>query len=210
MAEKLNRKARKAATRRAVKEAALGCFAESGYAETSIAAITRAAGVAQGTFYVHFPSKDALLDELLDEFNQEFVARLAPIWIETAATRLEELVTRSAEAFLEHWETRKDFVEIYAQKTAQGMSLAELTEGINPPVVELLTPQLAGMAREAGTALPNAQLIVQALLAMWARIGLQYLFNPNVNRRQAVRTLRQMTMGALEKVVGASDRRKKR
>jgi AcrR family transcriptional regulator len=39
-------------------------FAERGYHLTSVAEIIARAGVARGTFYLHFPSKRALFDEL--------------------------------------------------------------------------------------------------------------------------------------------------
>ncbi|HJZ86252.1 MAG TPA: TetR/AcrR family transcriptional regulator [Polyangia bacterium] len=48
----------------------LGCarrlFAQDGYHATSVADIILAAGVARGTFYLHFPSKRAVFDQLID------------------------------------------------------------------------------------------------------------------------------------------------
>jgi AcrR family transcriptional regulator len=41
-------------------------FAEHGYHLTSVADIIARAGVARGTFYLHFPGKRAILDELID------------------------------------------------------------------------------------------------------------------------------------------------
>lgn len=53
-------------TRDRIREAALPLFAENGFAATSIAAIETAAGLAPraGAFYRHFPSKEALFEEL--------------------------------------------------------------------------------------------------------------------------------------------------
>lgn len=39
-------------------------FREQGYAETTVEQIVQAAGVAKGTFFTHFASKDALLDHI--------------------------------------------------------------------------------------------------------------------------------------------------
>jgi len=44
---------------------------EFGYAEASVARITELAGVAQGTFYNHFASRQALLDSLLPRLGKE-------------------------------------------------------------------------------------------------------------------------------------------
>ena len=60
-------------TRERIKAAALPLFAERGFAATSIAAIESAAGLAPraGAFYRHFPSKEALFEELAREHITE-------------------------------------------------------------------------------------------------------------------------------------------
>ncbi|MDP8982035.1 MAG: TetR/AcrR family transcriptional regulator [Acidobacteriota bacterium] len=63
-------KTRKAqATRARQLAAAEALFAEKGYFETSIADITQKADVALGTFYVYFPSKLAVFQELVRHLN---------------------------------------------------------------------------------------------------------------------------------------------
>lgn len=57
--------------RRRLFDAAAKIVGERGYAEASVARITQAAGVAQGTFYNHFASRQALLDTLLPELGQQ-------------------------------------------------------------------------------------------------------------------------------------------
>lgn len=195
------RKAQKAATREALKTAALEQFAEAGFPDTSIAAITHAAGVAHGTFYVHYPSKEALLDELLVAFNTGLVDLLLPIWIRPQPLPLPERVRRTAETFLGYWEEHRGFVEVYAQKVAEGLDLAELRDGLSPEVAVLLTGQLATLAAEHDVDLPAAQLVVQGLLAMWGRIGLQVLFNDQIEPEQALETLVEMTLGAMGRVL---------
>jgi len=58
------RQQQKEATARRIFEAAMRLFREQGYAETTVEQIVQAAGVAKGTFFTHFPSKDALLDHI--------------------------------------------------------------------------------------------------------------------------------------------------
>jgi AcrR family transcriptional regulator len=57
-------------TRRRLLEAAEEVFAKRGYHDASIVKITEAAGVAQGTFYVYFQSKQEIFDELVDDLNR--------------------------------------------------------------------------------------------------------------------------------------------
>lgn len=57
-------------TRQRLLDAAEAVFGGMGYERASIVEITRAAGVAQGTFYVYFPSKKAVFVELVWELNR--------------------------------------------------------------------------------------------------------------------------------------------
>lgn len=58
-------------------DAGLEVFAERGYAKTTIAEIVERAGVAQGTFYLHFATKEALLFALQERFKERMVTRAA-------------------------------------------------------------------------------------------------------------------------------------
>ncbi|MFD0314810.1 TetR/AcrR family transcriptional regulator [Streptomyces flavalbus] len=61
------REAHKAATRKALQEAAHRMFEERGYTHTTVRDIASAAGVTERTFFRYFPSKeDLVLDEVLD------------------------------------------------------------------------------------------------------------------------------------------------
>ena len=46
-----------------------------GYHDASIVKITEAAGVAQGTFYLYFDSKQAVFDELVRDLNRRVRTR---------------------------------------------------------------------------------------------------------------------------------------
>ena len=60
-------------TRARIFAAAVRLFAEHGYFDTTVDRIVREAGVAKGTFFVHFATKDALVTELVR--NQVRAAR---------------------------------------------------------------------------------------------------------------------------------------
>lgn len=62
------------ATRRALVEAAAEVVGEFGYTDASIARITSRAGVALGTFYNYFETRQALFDILLPELGQDLIA----------------------------------------------------------------------------------------------------------------------------------------
>lgn len=58
-------------TRQRLLDAAEAAFGSRGYFETSIVDITRQARVAQGTFYIYFPSKRAIFSELVRERSRD-------------------------------------------------------------------------------------------------------------------------------------------
>ena len=62
-------------TRTALLDAARRVFAETGYLNAEIAQITRAAGLATGTFYVHFDNKLQLLQAMVEQFSSDLVER---------------------------------------------------------------------------------------------------------------------------------------
>ena len=59
------------ATRQALLEGAEEVFAERGFEGASVAEITRRAGVAQGTFYIHFADKKAAFVEVVRHVNHQ-------------------------------------------------------------------------------------------------------------------------------------------
>jgi AcrR family transcriptional regulator len=61
---------RGAATRQRLLGAAEDVFSELGYHEASIVKITESAGVAQGTFYLYFASKQEIFEELVRDLNR--------------------------------------------------------------------------------------------------------------------------------------------
>lgn len=191
----------KAQTRERLKQAAQACFSEAGYAQTAIADITRRAGVALGTFYVHFPDKEALLDELLHEFNARLVARLA-VTPAVHPSSLADAVRTIAETFLDHWAENRDFVRAYSQRAASGIAWEALREGVNPEMTAFLSARLSDLGAGA-TDERRLGLALQGLLALWLRVGMQFLFSPETPRAMVVDTLVDMTVGALTPILGA-------
>lgn len=81
------RQAQRLETRQRVYEAAIAEFKRSGVADADVGAIVSAAGVARGTFYFHFPTKEHVLEEvernlvirLANELDR-FVAETRDLW----------------------------------------------------------------------------------------------------------------------------------
>lgn len=58
---------------------ALGLFLEKGFDETSISDIQNSLGIARGTLYYHFPSKEAIMDGIINRIARQVEARAKAI-----------------------------------------------------------------------------------------------------------------------------------
>jgi AcrR family transcriptional regulator len=67
------REARSVRVRERIFQAAAKVVGQHGYADASISRITELAGIAQGTFYLYFESRQALFDELLPHVGQDML-----------------------------------------------------------------------------------------------------------------------------------------
>jgi AcrR family transcriptional regulator len=76
-------------------DAAEALFLEKGYDNTAVSDIVRAVGVAQGTFYYHFKSKDDILESVLTKNVEEIVRVLRDVLSRRdvdAAGKLNEMI----------------------------------------------------------------------------------------------------------------------
>ncbi len=69
--------AKHAAKRRAIVDAAAGCFAEKGLERTTTADICRAAGISSGSLFHYFPTKRAVFTAIFEEDARDTAERLA-------------------------------------------------------------------------------------------------------------------------------------
>ena len=76
--------------------AAVKCFCERGYSETSIADIMNEAGLGVGTFYNYFASKEELLFAMLERIEDELI-EIAEKEKHSPLTALEKINKRTAQ-----------------------------------------------------------------------------------------------------------------
>jgi len=121
--------------RRDLMDAGERTFLENGVAPTTIDDITRAAGVAKGTFYLYFDSKEALLAALRDRFISNCRERINALAARLAAEdwvgRLDAWVEGGIRHYLDHLELH-DILYVAGDQAhgsmAQGVLVGELTE----------------------------------------------------------------------------------
>jgi TetR/AcrR family fatty acid metabolism transcriptional regulator len=90
-------------------EAARESFVRHGLAGTTVDGIAKTAGVAKGTVYLYYKSKDELLRQLLDEDVAEL--RADTLTAITGPGRLDEKLHRFLVGMLAFFDRKRDFVE---------------------------------------------------------------------------------------------------
>lgn len=101
-------------TRQRLRDSAIDLVAEHGLTGLSVRALCRSVGIRESSFYAHFPSKEALLDELLatagadgpmrvaerlddamlslSEYVHELISELTALWTEPEGRKLRVLL----------------------------------------------------------------------------------------------------------------------
>ncbi len=100
-------------------QAALGLFLEKGFGDTTVGDIASVAGVATGTVYLYFPSKDHILIALHDEFHQGMAAQI----MEVATDMIERM--ESGEA-IDHHEPIDTVLDAMARYSEEKRDYAEV------------------------------------------------------------------------------------
>ena len=67
----LNNNLEKTSTKQKILESAIDLFAMKGYTETTIRELAAVVGVKEASIYNHFPSKNAILEYILEEYKQQ-------------------------------------------------------------------------------------------------------------------------------------------
>ncbi len=169
-------------TRRRLVAAATELFASRGLHRTTTVHIARGAGVAAGTFYLHFPDKHALFREIAFDALGRLRARMAGA-AASEADPIEALRARMGELLAFAHENR-DLVRILFGRGPEAGALGdELLDELFPDVEARLRQHVE--EGRVDRALHPAT-TAQALLAMWTRIVAWWVEDPECAPRDDV------------------------
>ena len=158
---------RRLETRRRLLEAGTQLFAERGVGEVTSTAIACRAGVATGTFYLHFDDKHALFEVLVDEALDEIRAQFQR---DQLAPRSEQARRREIEGMMEVVERRRDLVRAVFDH-GEPSRLAEriqdrLAARLEPVYAELFRERRVGL--HPGAAAQARAAVLVGVIAWWA------------------------------------------
>ncbi|MFO0901536.1 MAG: TetR/AcrR family transcriptional regulator [Pirellulales bacterium] len=111
-----NESQRRLEKRQAIVDVAARRFAEIGYADCDMAALAKDLGVAKGTLYLYFPSKEELFYACVDAGMQQLQAAVQ----NAAASQVDPLarISHAVRAYLAFFEAHPEHVELFIQERA--------------------------------------------------------------------------------------------
>jgi len=169
-------------TRERLVEAGTRLFAEHGLHGVTSHEIARAAGVAAGTFYLHFKDKAALFREVVSEAVLHLRARFERVRA-TARTPEQGARQRAAE-LLAFAEEQRGLVRILFGRDSEAASVAaDLLEDFAAGTAAALADRIA--AGEAPSAI-HPEVAAEALVGMRARVAAWWAERPGRAPREAV------------------------
>lgn len=149
-------------------DAARELFLAQGYEATSMSEIARRAGVAQGTFYLYFPSKKEVLAAILRELIEEICTIFLAVAGRPDLSAREKFHTAMV-AVIERMGQESRLVQ--ALYLRSNLSLpAELLEEVNPRMLPALTAIIEQGVREGALRVSNPAIAADFL---WS-IGYRY------------------------------------
>ena len=155
-------------------DTALALFLEHGYERTSVEHITTAVGVAKGTFYHYFATKQELLEQLVERFTDELFAEIEKALDATGGTALDRfraLVNASSGAKL----GRKDET-LMLTRSLYSDENRELKSRLRDGWMERTRPLIRSIVEQGndeGTFdVPNAAAMTDVWLSIWYDYGM--------------------------------------
>jgi AcrR family transcriptional regulator len=187
--------ARAAARRQQIIDAALGCFAESGFHKATLQDVVHACGLSPGSIYCHFASKEDIVYAVVEARHRRDLHSLE---LASKADSLGEALVVLANAFFPSPARREDrawrrlAVQLWAESHHDATLLKVVRDGLERPLV-----MLADLLRKAqrrgqlGRALdpePTARVLIAAFQGM----TLQQTWDENIDARSCLRVIQSL------------------
>ena len=186
---------RRGATREQLLSSGRALFATRGVHGVTTHDIAREAGVAAGTFYLHFPDKQAMFRELALEAVATLGERLSQST--QAAPDIPTRVRNHAEALIGFAEEHQDFVRILFSPDADAAAVESVVlDTLAVAIAERRRKRIA--AGETPAALDPA-VLSQALVGMMARVVAWWAEDPRrATREQVIETLTRIQLSGTD------------
>lgn len=184
-------------TRRKILDATLAIAATKGFEQTTTAEIARRAGVAEGSIYNYFRSKDDLLIHMVSEFAGSFLSELAEhVFVEQDPVRkLDRLIEYHIRFFTKEGNI---FQVIYGKRPGTKIQMARIIRVAIGPYAGLIEDILREGIAQAKLRDVNPQIAASFLLGGMQLTILRRFFDlADYDPDQAVKEIRDIYLGGL-------------
>lgn len=183
--------------RRDLLSAAVRVFSRKGLGEATVADIARSAGVAKGTFYLYFESKEQLLGALKDRFVDELIERAAKLTARVGKEDWWALVDATVDSMVDFMLEHRETIEVFAQEGSTPESYQVFAECHDKISMMFAAGLQAGI--EAGAFKVGDPLLAATLLSHALDGTLQHaiLYRRDVDRDRIVEAARELTRKTL-------------
>lgn len=180
-------------TARAILQAAEKVFGEFGFNRAGIADITREAGVAQGTFYVHFKSKRDLMEGFVRYLSREMRRELKIAGQGIQDRR--DVECAGIRAFFGFLSSHRRIYRVVGESETMGREMAmwyykKLAEGYEPGLED-------GVEKDEIRGDLPVPFMVRSIMGMVHNIGLKWLVWNSAPQAEFPRTLLAETIGII-------------
>ena len=139
---------------------AYGQFSQKGFLATKTLDIAKAAGVSHGALFVHFPSREELLEKVIDAFGVRLGAKLKELVIDRSARKV----------LAAHLDAIEEYEGFYAKLVIEGPLL--------PPSVRNRAFMIqSGIAHYLEKTIHGSEIPIHFLLNSWLGLIHYYLAN---------------------------------
>lgn len=184
---------RAVARRTQIRAAAADCFRRHGFHGTSIAQISKAAGMSPGHIYHYFENKEAIIAEIVAQDLDHVLMLIAEF--RSAQNVQAAMIERAAEAVAEHLDrdTAALRLEISAE-AARNPRIAAIVRDADARIRAGLADTLRGLRQGAGYHDSEATLAarVEVIVALFEGLQIRSVRNPGLGREQVTRMYQQV------------------
>lgn len=166
------------ARREVVLDAAVRVFARKGFAASRVEDVAAEAGIAKGSVYLSFASRDALLAAAFDSFAARSFEVVRGSGEGTALERLERLIRDTVALLAEHPDHARVLLDVWAAKPP--LDLSAVYGEYRSAIADLLTEAAAEGTLRAGIGPEHAAVVVGAIEGCLV----QTLVDPAVSLRE--------------------------
>ncbi len=194
----MRREQQKQETYKHLKSSCIDVINDIGIKDIQVKDIIDNAGVARGTFYFHFEDKEAILEDILQDYNGYLLKTLSRILKDSNGYYGQKILKQIANEVITFLETNTVFIHVYLEQMTSGRNVKRVRDGVNPELENMLT---IFFIEQGSCDQTTAKLLTHALMSMWMRIGLQYTLSNNLDRNKAIEAIVKLSAGAIKSYV---------